>query len=148
MGLPEDLLEQANHLARWDRKRPKQASLRRAVSTAYYAVFHLLVSEAVANWKLVRHRPQLARTIEHRRIRTVCAKGKCPDGDLQAVADAFLELQQARYLADYDYSASFTRTKALSYVQTAKEAFERWQCAREKDAAQDFLLAIFVPDRR
>ncbi|MBS1874595.1 MAG: hypothetical protein JSU00_15375 [Acidobacteria bacterium] len=54
MGLPEDLLEQADHLARWDWKHPKQASLRRAVSTAYYAVFHMLVSEAVAYWKLLR----------------------------------------------------------------------------------------------
>jgi len=39
MNLAEDLLEQANHLARRERGKPKQASLRRAVSTAYYACF-------------------------------------------------------------------------------------------------------------
>ena len=51
MNLAEDLLEQANHLARREKGKPKQASLRRAVSTAYYAAFHLLVAEAVGNWK-------------------------------------------------------------------------------------------------
>ena len=49
MAYPEDLLEQANHLARREPKRPKQASLRRAVSTAYYALFHLLIGQAVRN---------------------------------------------------------------------------------------------------
>ena len=49
MPFPEDLLEQAKHLASRERTKPKQASLRRAVSTAYYALFHLLISEAVLN---------------------------------------------------------------------------------------------------
>ena len=43
MPLHGDLLEQAEHLARREKQRPKQASLRRAISTAYYALFHLLV---------------------------------------------------------------------------------------------------------
>jgi hypothetical protein len=42
----EHLLEQAVTLARLDARRPKQANLRRAISTAYYALFHLLVDEA------------------------------------------------------------------------------------------------------
>lgn len=44
--LPQDLLRQARHLAIKERGRPQQASLRRAISTAYYAVFHLLSLEA------------------------------------------------------------------------------------------------------
>jgi hypothetical protein len=32
------------------KRRSKQASLRRAVSTAYYALFHLLIDEAVGKW--------------------------------------------------------------------------------------------------
>jgi len=42
----KDLLEQAVRLAKLDAKKPKQANLRRAISSAYYAVFHLLVDEA------------------------------------------------------------------------------------------------------
>ncbi len=46
MPLAQDLLEQARHLANREPKRPKQASLRRAVSRAYYALFHLLTAAA------------------------------------------------------------------------------------------------------
>ena len=61
MRLPEGLLEQAQHLVKREPKRPKQASLRRAISTAYYALFHLLISEAVLNWRRAEDRVELAR---------------------------------------------------------------------------------------
>ena len=51
MALASDLLEQAYHLACREPKRPRQASLRRAVSTSCYALFHLLISEATLNWR-------------------------------------------------------------------------------------------------
>jgi len=50
MGLAEDLLRQADHLATYEGLNPSQASLRRAVSTAYYALFHLLIEEAASRW--------------------------------------------------------------------------------------------------
>ena len=50
MPFPDDLCEVATDLAR----SPKQAGLRRAVSTAYYARFHLLIDEAVSNWTVER----------------------------------------------------------------------------------------------
>ena len=50
-----DLLELARDLADLHPESPPQPSLRRAVSTAYYALFHLLISEAPANWA----RPEL-----------------------------------------------------------------------------------------
>lgn len=45
MALEQDLLETARKLANANQRRPKQADLRRAVSTAYYAVFHALAHE-------------------------------------------------------------------------------------------------------
>jgi hypothetical protein len=43
----EDLLEQARVLAKLDtRGKPRQANLRRAVSSLYYALFHFLVERA------------------------------------------------------------------------------------------------------
>ena len=42
----EDCWMQAVSLAKMDVKKPKQANLRRAISSAYYAVFHLLIDEA------------------------------------------------------------------------------------------------------
>jgi hypothetical protein len=61
MPFAEHLLEQAEHLAKRERNRPRQASLRRAVSTAYYALFHLLIHEATQNWKRAAQRHLLAR---------------------------------------------------------------------------------------
>lgn len=44
---------------------PSQATLRRAVSTAYYAVFHLLIAEATANWSQAGLRTTLGRAFDH-----------------------------------------------------------------------------------
>ena len=65
MALADDLLEQAQHLAMRDPKRPRQASLRRAVSTAYYALFHLLIAATIVNWKNLHQRSQVARGFDH-----------------------------------------------------------------------------------
>lgn len=46
MTLAKDFLSQARMLAHREPRRPKQASLRRAASAAYYALFHLLVDAA------------------------------------------------------------------------------------------------------
>ena len=64
MSLPFELLELAKHLANGNETH-RQASLRRAVSTAYYALFHLLVSETTLNWKPVETRAALGRLFEH-----------------------------------------------------------------------------------
>ena len=45
MGFCVDLLAQARSLATSDAKKPKQANLRRAISSAYYALFHFLCEE-------------------------------------------------------------------------------------------------------
>src|SRR5271169_1426186 len=71
MSFAQDLLEQADHLIDKDGANPKQASLRRAVSTAYYALFHLLIDEAVGNWAVERHRSALGRTFEHKGMKNV-----------------------------------------------------------------------------
>jgi hypothetical protein len=72
MPFPEDLLQQAYDLAYKEPTDPKQASLRRAVSTAYYALFHLLVDEAVSKWAVERQRSILARIFEHGRMKGIC----------------------------------------------------------------------------
>jgi uncharacterized protein (UPF0332 family) len=47
MAIADDLLELAQ--ATVNAVGPGEAALRRATSTAYYALFHLLVNEATAN---------------------------------------------------------------------------------------------------
>ena len=45
MAYHDELLEQAIDLVHRDPADPRQASLRRAVSTAYYAIFLLLIND-------------------------------------------------------------------------------------------------------
>src|SRR5450755_2868472 len=103
MPFAHDLLRQAYHLANKERKNPSQASLRRAVSTGYYALFHLLVDDAVGKWFVPHQRSALARTFEHRTMKVVCDEfvknfykaGSPPAGaQLMSVAETFVLLQQ------------------------------------------------------
>ncbi len=75
MSLARDLLEQAFHLAAREPKRPKQASLKRAISSAYYALFHLLIHDAAsgaAPSSPARLRELVERTIGHADMKNVC----------------------------------------------------------------------------
>src|SRR6266849_8303189 len=149
MRLPEGLLEQAQHLARREPKRPKQASLRRAISTAYYALFHLLISEAILSWKRVEDRDDLARMFEHTNMKTVCAnrrdelngefkktkKTPSPAHEvkkhLHLVAETFVQMRQQRENADYDYSTTWARTDVVAKVATVDAAFKSWKAIRK-----------------
>jgi len=153
MNLAEDLLEQANHLARREKGKPKQASLRRAVSTAYYAVFHLLVAEAVGNWKRSDQRAKLARAFEHGRMKQASIKTRSAkfDGEsalavagLKTVANAFIRLQEFRHEADYDDSLRLARTDVVSWIALASDAFASWSAIRNERIAQDYLLALLI----
>lgn len=154
MALADDLLEQAYSLANSETGEPKQASLRRAVSTAYYALFHLLVEEAVSNWRIARQRSALARTLDHGRLRAVCndqikifqSAGRPASGiALKDVSKTFVELQSERHTADYDNSVIWTRDDALTVVEDANKAFKLWREIRNDDEAQDFLFKLFFP---
>jgi hypothetical protein len=65
MAYANELLELAQELANLHPDHPHQPSLRRAVSTAYYALFHLLISEATANWQRPELRAILGRVFDH-----------------------------------------------------------------------------------
>jgi hypothetical protein len=66
MALPEELLDQAILLSDIDSPgERKQVNLRRAVSAAYYSLFHLLTMEASENWAYERQRPRFARLFDH-----------------------------------------------------------------------------------
>jgi uncharacterized protein (UPF0332 family) len=156
MAFADDLLEQAQHLARREPKRPKQASLRRAISTAYYALFHLLTTSAATNWKHVGQRAGLARAFDHRRMREASDKiaNRQYRGQnavvvtrLRVVAKAFTGLQQDRNTADYDGSRQWSRREVLGQIELAASAFENWKAIRKEQIAQDYLLLLLVKDR-
>jgi hypothetical protein len=72
MAYPEDLLVYARQMAEQYPTEAHQPSLRRSLSSAYYALFHLLISDAVANCSDPRFRATLARMFDHGPMKNVC----------------------------------------------------------------------------
>ena len=162
--IADDLRVQAHHLFNLDLRKPKQASLRRAVSAAYYALFHLLVVDAV-----LRVSPKvpaglaarIARSLTHVEIREVCqsiasanpSEILCelhPVGfsaDLRIVAQAFATLQEARHHADYDIAISYSRSTVLESLLAVDKAFTAWKKVRKQDEATVFLAALLFTRR-
>ena len=160
MGFPDDLLGQAEHLAKLDRKRPKQASLRRAISAAYYALFHRLISEA--SWLPVKDYQVascIARAPSHAKMNEVSklfANGKLPKAfgsvasrfpvksELKQVAQAFVDLQQARHDADYDLAKNFRRGETLAFVERVRQEFRDWDAVRKERVASIYLACLLI----
>jgi uncharacterized protein (UPF0332 family) len=159
MAYHDDLLRQALQLAHREPRNPRQASLRRAVSTAYDALFHLLVSEAVANWSRANLRTALSRAFDHGIMKAASNRiqntqhfpftGEDPGvvADLRAVAKTFAQLQEKRHIADYDNRTFWTRTEALAQVKSAEQAFHAWKPIRHAQIAQEYLVSLVVRRR-
>lgn len=141
----QELLEQAKHLTQIDRRRPRQASLRRAISATYYAVFHYLIDEATksqlgATNELRPFRRVIGRAFSHSIMKDACRsfgggqlkeavlKGLPLDSTgrftvpvvIQHLASTFVELQEKRHLADYDLSEHWQRSDVLAQIHQAE----------------------------
>jgi uncharacterized protein (UPF0332 family) len=161
--LPEQLISQAEFLLR--DAALNEANVRRAVSSAYYALFHLLVRDAVLNWKHADQRARLARTFDHRRMKDASttilneigrmqnkaiatAEDEWPSGfRLSTVAQAFVDLQQARHKADYDTGEPFPPLDAAVDVAQARLAFITWAEVRDEPMARRYLYSLLFKDR-
>jgi len=161
MPIAQDLLEQAHLLAQpgVGRGRPRQASLRRAVSTAYYAVFHLLSADATAQASPSAPaglRERVRRSLAHAtmkqaanafqsnnfpaRIAPLMVRPLPPQ--LVSVARSFVHLQDERHNADYDLADQFDRSRVQGLIREADRVFRDWNAVRNTDEARVFLAAL------
>lgn len=163
MALVDDLLTVATELAQTQGAgRPPQARLRRAVSTAYYAIFHE-VSDAVVRALLTGKRSQTPlnnatrRTLDHANLKKAAewfAGGKRtnkialltgtvqpPRTDLVDLCNAILQLQESRHSADYDKGSLIALVDAKAKVAEAKAAVA---ACRKLDANTDEDVRIFL----
>ena len=148
MAFAEDLLNDAHHLAARGGKNPKQSSLRWAVSTAYYAIFHLLIADFVLNWRAKDQHARLGRMFDHGKMSQAVFKLKggplSPvEADLQKVIAAFGQLQKDRQTADYDVATIWSRIDVTNTLAIADEAFALWTSIRKEKIAQDHLMTMF-----
>jgi len=161
MSLAQDLMEQAEDLAKRERTRPRQASLRRAVSASYYALFHLLNSASAATIApnvTTEVNFRIRRWFDHGEMKKVCGRflpaqlsepllgllGTSASPQLQRVALAFIQLQDARHSADYDLGWWITRSDAFQYIGLASDAFEAWCEIEDTSEANIFILSLLL----
>jgi uncharacterized protein (UPF0332 family) len=141
MSFADELLELAQDLANFHPESPRQANLRRAVSTAYYAIFHLLISEATLNWARGELRGQLGRIFEHGKMKSASEskvsdlnayfKTNPAEGTERTIADnlgivcnAFIQAQQRRNDADYNTARECTPMEVKIQIQEVTD--EAW----------------------
>jgi len=162
---PDHLLEQAERLIASTAGTARQVDLRRAISNAYYALFHAVTTEAADDLVGKTHRQtpryQLVyRSIEHKSLFRLCEDivktklparyaGHEPTGgfgpDLQAFANAIVDLQEKRNLADYDSLFRVTKSEAVVAVETGRTALMRFKTANRTLRKAFLSLAVFSP---
>jgi hypothetical protein len=161
MAIAEDLLTLASRLASPAQGEPEQASFRRSISTAYYALFHLLVQDAVQSWTgTSTARFGLERKFEHKIMKEVSNSvlrsswrgWSTPPPEvpveLQIVAKTFVTLQDARQQADYDNAKVWVSIDARNKVADARIAFHNWAEIRTHPAANEYLLSLLIGNKR
>lgn len=163
---PEHFFEQAEQLvSSLASRRPRQVDLRRAVSNAYYAVFHAALTAAADNavgpgarasapYRLVY------RSVDHRTLRELCkeiqkttpsAKYRqyVPQGrfgaNIRAFAEAMVDLQERREAADYDPLETFNRSAARFAINQGRSALHRFEAATKSDRDAFLSLLLFPP---
>jgi hemerythrin-like domain-containing protein len=159
MPYHDELLAQAEELVHKDGNGPTQADLRRAVSAAYYALFHLLTGEASLNWSHEGSRGSFARMFDHgimrkasqrvfdSRLSPFSGEDQTVVDHLKVVAQAFVQLQQKRHLADYDNAVFWAYRESEAEVVTARNAFQSWTAIRNENLAQSYLVSLLIRSR-
>ena len=131
--------------------RPRQAMLKRAVSTGYYAMFHAvcesnadaLVGAASAGEDLDLW-VQTYRALDHAQAknRLLAYPRQSPITEIIDFANAFGDLQERRLVADYNPRSVFTRSQVASLIDQAEAVTQAFRSlpARPRRMLATYLL--------
>ena len=145
---------------------PRQVDLRRAISSAYYGLFHFTMATLADEFVGLTQRPSgryalVYRSVDHRALRILCAevqKQTPPRNyspyipangfgqNIQAFATAAIELQEKRHRADYDPVPRFRTSDAKLAIGTALSAVRRFTRA-SPERRKAFLTLLLCPPR-
>lgn len=160
---PERLFEQAAFLLL--KGDGNQDDLRKAVATAYYALFHAVLT-AAADHVVGKDRRdskiyELAyRSIDHKALRVLCSG--VANGDLPAAyapyvpeggfgeqitnfATVLVPLQKKRHEADYSPSLTLAAASVAILLKEARQALDDFNAAPEEQRQAFAALALFKP---
>ncbi len=145
---------------------PNDVILRRALSSAYYGLFHRLTTAGSMPFAAGGEplRSQATRAFGHTAMRKVCdayvrsperpfppglapLNPRDPNPRLIRVASAFALLQEGRYIADYDLSAVIQTAYAARLVGLAETALADFDAIQSFPETTVFLAALLLADR-
>lgn len=139
--LPRDLLDTARHLVASGKGKPRQAHLRRAVSTTYYALFHTLAktcADLVAG-KATHSKPawnQVYRALQHGFAKDACKHAdilsKFPN-EIQDFANMFVAMQDKRHKADYDPDEKVFKSAVEADIRAVESVMDGFEKAPIRD---------------
>lgn len=149
---PRDLLAAADSLLE-GHSRPKEALLRRAQSSIYYAAFHCLAKSCAdgliggsgANRRM-KAWLQTYRALSHQQAKNACmAAGQNGDFSASVVAFArlFVDLQRKRHSADYDPAFRLAKSDVLADSNLAYSVIEDFEQAPVSERRALAALALF-----
>jgi hypothetical protein len=163
---PQHLLEQADRLRGAGQfAKPRQVDLRRAISSAYYAVFHHVLITCADEFvgRSLRGEPRYSlvyRHIEHRSIKRVCDEvsrqslsskygrfmsSRRFDPRIREFANGFIRLHEMRHEADYDPEQYFSAVDAMFGIYLASHAIGSLSTASMEDRRLFLTLLVFPP---
>ena len=163
---PDHLFEQANKLITGQTGQPRQVDIRRSISAAYYATFHATITAAVDQFVGTTNRDSsryglVYRSVSPAWLRDLCKEVQKPvlsskfkphapvsgfARDIIAFAEALVQLQEKRHLADYDVMIRMNKSDAILAVKTAKAAL-RYFANASTTQRQAFLILLLFPPR-
>ncbi|MCY4184248.1 MAG: hypothetical protein OXC82_02555 [Rhodobacteraceae bacterium] len=140
---PLDLISTARRLVGKGRGKPRQADLKRALSTTYYALFHALCRNCAdcfvgrtSGSRDEKAWEQAYRAVEHgfvrNQFRNKLIRDSFPE-EIQDLASIFVELQRKRHQADYVPSYRLTRSEVLIEIDASEMAIKKLRQASMKD---------------
>ena len=144
---------------------PRQVDLRRAVSDAYYGIFHATLAAAAdqfvgASKRATRQYALVYRSISHGAIRDLClelkkqtmprllARHAPPAGfgpHLKTYSEVIVDLQEKRLSADYDPLKFYKKLDVLAAVGAAQNALDRFKNATDAEREAFLALLVFKP---
>lgn len=153
--MSQELLVVARSLAAPSHTEPDQAALARAVSTAYYALFHALArtaADSLVGEPATEHSApawrQTYRALDHGAAKTACSQARKLGfpADIVACAEIFVELQQSRHDADYNPTFTTTQAEAIAAIVDAEAAIDK--LARATPKARTAFAILLLLRRR
>lgn len=143
---------------------PRQVNLRRAVSDIYYALFHFLVDRSTQN--MIGSQPgeaamrdAIARGFPHAQLKEACKSfgsgGALPkpfasaytatngvpklSATIRQFAKFFVEIQELRHVADYDWNSKFVQRDIAAKIQEAQMLITKFRQEKRTADVRFFL---------